>query len=524
MRWRVPSTAPVENPVYKCGRCHNLFRQFPGAPAPTGTASAAGAPHSHAPGGDNLEFIFPDHAPEPPERPRLASAVAQVRRAASEEQGEAEHGEGRRRRAHNRKKEHREAECPQAKDREAKEREAVEPQEATLEPPRPVTPAIAPSSADAPRTQAAPADRRRPAREPESEAEPSARPGRREDAARSQEFDFSAETDDEPTETDDELIETDHELRDTDHELTETDDELRETDHELTGTDHEPIETDRELSETDDEPIEAEGDLTEAEGDTAEPREEWRAGIGAPEDADGLGGRPRDAREPLEPFSDLDDEDLASDDEDEPLPRAPERVLHVEHAMQTPSAFGLMTRALAGMVALCGLLAVVIRAVPERAADWLAQVPVVGSAIARDRILTRKVVLRNVQGGYQRLRNARRVFVISGDAMNNSSSAIERIEIEGALYGMTGEIDQKVVSAGNRTALSDLSESEIAFLQGLDPRTTLAPGESTSFLIVFLEPPRDLREFSSRVLSVRATRRAWAPPPAERAPSRASVG
>ena len=49
-------------------------------------------------------------------------------------------------------------------------------------------------------------------------------------------------------------------------------------------------------------------------------------------------------------------------------------------------------------------------------------------------------------------------------------------------------------------------------LQRLDPAIALAPGETTPFLIVFLEPPRELREVSSRVLSVRPTRRASTPP------------
>ena len=49
---------------------------------------------------------------------------------------------------------------------------------------------------------------------------------------------------------------------------------------------------------------------------------------------------------------------------------------------------------------------------------------------------------------------------------------------------------QKIVTTGNRTALTDLSEAEIALLQRLDPAIALAPGQSTPFLIVFLEPPR----------------------------------
>ena len=38
-RWRVAAASPMENPLFKCGRCHHLFRQFPGAPAPTEPAA-----------------------------------------------------------------------------------------------------------------------------------------------------------------------------------------------------------------------------------------------------------------------------------------------------------------------------------------------------------------------------------------------------------------------------------------------------------------------------------------------------
>ena len=84
-----------------------------------------------------------------------------------------------------------------------------------------------------------------------------------------------------------------------------------------------------------------------------------------------------------------------------------------------------------------------------------------------------------------------------------------------------GELDQKVVTTGNRTTLTDLSEAEIVLLQRLDPAIALAPGATTPFLIVFLEPPRELREFSSRVLSVRPTRRASTSPAGS---SQGSVG
>ncbi len=198
------------------------------------------------------------------------------------------------------------------------------------------------------------------------------------------------------------------------------------------------------------------------------------------------------------------------------------RRLPVEETMRAPSGFGTIMRAIGTAVTGFVALALVVRVAPERTLAWLSRLPLAGATFARDRNLAAKVELTNVQGRFQRLRNDRRVFIITGDARNNSPVTIERIEVSGALYGLGGgELDQKVVATGNRTALTDLSEAEIVLLQRLDPVIALAPGASTPFAIVFLEPPRELREFSSRVLSVRPTRRASSPPAGS---SRDSVG
>jgi predicted Zn finger-like uncharacterized protein len=226
-----------------------------------------------------------------------------------------------------------------------------------------------------------------------------------------------------------------------------------------------------------------------------------------------------------------DDETLAGDhrlggwspDIDEPaFARAPiteSRVLHPEDTMAKAYGFTAIVRPLALIVALHAILALTIRIAPERAGEWLARIPIAGLLLDREPGPAESVHLRNVKGAFQHLRNARRVFVVSGEAVNQSPSSVERIEVQATLYGPGGQVDQKVVSTGNRTALTELSESEIALLQRLDPRKIVAPGESSAFLIVFLEPPREIREFSSRVLSVRPTRRASTTPERARLPA-----
>jgi hypothetical protein len=205
----------------------------------------------------------------------------------------------------------------------------------------------------------------------------------------------------------------------------------------------------------------------------------------------------------------------------------PARVLDMEAMMSASArirASRAATRLLVVLVAAFALLALFVRANPERAEAWLARIPLIGGRLAAEPALRTRITLAELQGGYQQLRTGRRIFVISGKAINNSPLPVERIEVQGELYTATGAVTRKVISTGNRTTLKlrDLSESEIALLQNLDARQAVAPGGSVEFTIVFLEPPRDLREFSSRVLTARSTGRGSSPPDQGR--NRASVG
>jgi hypothetical protein len=204
-------------------------------------------------------------------------------------------------------------------------------------------------------------------------------------------------------------------------------------------------------------------------------------------------------------------------------------VLHIKETMSAATpvpAFAPICRLFVVMVALFGFLAIVIRADPEQAATWLSHVPLIGGRLSNDQVLVHRIALRNIEGGYQRLHNTRKVFVISGEAVNNSTTTLERIDVAGTIYDDKGTAEEKVVSTGNRTTvkLADLSESEISYLQRFASRMTLAPGQSARFSIVFLEPPRAVREFSSTVRSARPTTRAAARPQPDRAPDPASVG
>lgn len=430
-RWRVAAASPVDNPLFKCGRCHHLFRQFPGAPPPSEAASAPIKRDVQAPPEpDTLEFIFPERqspalvledepaaaAPPPvivPAPPPVVSESPFIATASDEIEIEPDDDPD------DEPEAYREETSVDASEASAAETlglaEATEVTEPPVIVPRPDV--IPPPTARAAKKK----------RAIEDDVEP--------------ELEFGHDLLAEPTAAGD-------------------------------------------LAVDDDEDVAREMVLGDVDGDEVDAE---------------------------------DDEDVV-DDEERSTPSAG-RTFRVEDAMKAPAGFGTIMRAMGMAVSGFAVLALVIRVAPEHASAWLSYLPVAGQSFAQEHSLSTKIELKNVQGRFQRLRNARRVFVISGDARNNSPMTIERIEVAGALYGLGGgELDQKIVTTGNRTALTDLSEAEIVLLQRLDPAIALAPGETTPFLIVFLEPPRELREFSSRVLSVRPTRRASTPPSSRRDP------
>ncbi|HXQ22196.1 MAG TPA: DUF3426 domain-containing protein [Candidatus Acidoferrales bacterium] len=156
------------------------------------------------------------------------------------------------------------------------------------------------------------------------------------------------------------------------------------------------------------------------------------------------------------------------------------------------SAYAVVTRALFASPALCDRL--------------IGRLPLVGAG-GDDRLLTRKVALSEVVGSYQRIKDGKQVFVISGKALNTAPVALHGVQIAGTLYDAAGRtVDEKTISCGNvisAKVLKDLTPQEVSILQKLSPpkRFMIEPGESSTFVIVFMEPPHDAAEFSTRVVA-----------------------
>jgi predicted Zn finger-like uncharacterized protein len=156
------------------------------------------------------------------------------------------------------------------------------------------------------------------------------------------------------------------------------------------------------------------------------------------------------------------------------------------------ACYGMLTRALFASPQLCDRL--------------LSRVPLL-SSLGDEHLLTRKVALSEVVGSYQRLKDGKQVFTISGKAVNTAPVALHGVQIAGKLFDSEGhELDQKVIFCGNVISakmLKDLTPPGVSILQNLRPAKgfTIEPGESSTFVIVFMEPPQRAVEFGTQVVA-----------------------
>lgn len=153
-----------------------------------------------------------------------------------------------------------------------------------------------------------------------------------------------------------------------------------------------------------------------------------------------------------------------------------------------------------------GVLTAALFANPGLAEQWFGNLPWIGS-LRDDRMLMRKVALSEVVGAYQRIKDGKDVFVISGKATNAAPVPLQGVQITGRLFDEEGRgLDEKVIHCGNvisTRVLKDLTPRELSVLQKLNPpsRFTIEPGASSTFVIVFMEPPKAAVSYSAQVVA-----------------------
>lgn len=137
----------------------------------------------------------------------------------------------------------------------------------------------------------------------------------------------------------------------------------------------------------------------------------------------------------------------------------------------------------------------------------LAQLPLLNAVFAAERFSAQQIALLDLKGSFWLTKDGRRVFAVSGKAVNDAPVPARSIQVEGAIYGAGGKVlGQRVIFCGTETAttvLESLTVREIGILQNLVPpkQFHVPAGQSVNFLIVFTNPPPAIAEFSSRVVA-----------------------
>jgi hypothetical protein len=144
---------------------------------------------------------------------------------------------------------------------------------------------------------------------------------------------------------------------------------------------------------------------------------------------------------------------------------------------------------------------------PEKTEAVLARLPVLGPLFTAERASAQQITLLDLYGSFWLTKDGRRVFAVSGRAVNDAPVPARNIQIEGQLYDAAGKvIGQRVIFCGTETApavLERLTVREIGILQNLVPpkQFNIPAGQSANFLIVFPDLPSAPAQFSCRVIA-----------------------
>lgn len=204
----------------------------------------------------------------------------------------------------------------------------------------------------------------------------------------------------------------------------------------------------------------------------------------------------------------FDDERFEDETPEEPVP--PPIPPPVREAVRPPGS-GVARFALRACLLVTltyAVLSLYLYTQPEAAIGVLRRVPIFGARLAESRVDPSTVGLTGVRGEYLRVRGDQLVFVVSGEAVNRATVAVQGIQVQGFVTG--AETRRQIVFCGAAPRdVHDLSLREIALLQTIEPprEWALGPGQSAPCRIVFPSPPADLKEFGAEVVAVRAPRR-----------------
>lgn len=158
------------------------------------------------------------------------------------------------------------------------------------------------------------------------------------------------------------------------------------------------------------------------------------------------------------------------------------------------------------VVAMYAVLARTLYANPEWANELVRRVPVVGTGF-NNQLLNDHVDLIKVEGSYQRTKEGRTFFLITGQALNTSAVPLTQVQVVARLMDHNGAVlQEKPTFCGSSVPVSvlrDLSLHAMEIIPHLKPsdRSVIHPGETSPFVIVFTDIATPITEFTAEVVA-----------------------
>ncbi len=163
---------------------------------------------------------------------------------------------------------------------------------------------------------------------------------------------------------------------------------------------------------------------------------------------------------------------------------------------------------LAVVVGAYGALAWSLLDDPDWARKLTQTLPLIGASL-KERSAADAIALIDVQGRYERTKDGKAVFVISGRAVNHSAQSLRDVQIRAALFdGAARRLEEHVTDCGNafEARIRELSAHQVSILRGIrpPPDTRVAPGGQCPFVSIFLDVPSSAATFSTEIARARA--------------------
>jgi predicted Zn finger-like uncharacterized protein len=161
------------------------------------------------------------------------------------------------------------------------------------------------------------------------------------------------------------------------------------------------------------------------------------------------------------------------------------------------------------LVIVVGAYAVLARTLyanPKWADEIVRRVPVVGTGL-NNQLLNDQVDLIKVEGSYQRTKEGRTFFLITGQALNTSAVPLTQVQVVARLVDHNGTVlQEKPTFCGSAVPVSvlrDLSLHAMEIIPHLKPsdHSVIHPGERSPFVIVFTDIATPIAEFTAEVVA-----------------------